>query len=583
MKALDCPSCGAPVSLKKGIKKYKCSFCENELYPDYENALEFNGLSEKEYKKLTKRADDAFARGLIEKAKAQYLTLSELLKEDYERYNHYMRIKARYHRLKIHDFIVGNYDIPDGVTIVDVQNRASAADVDNPPEFYYARIDGPIMEIIEEIEDECEGILELENEKTLEEGTSQAFGIFCYLEIDTLLSNVIPQACDHIYLNCSYNHEPGGNQYGSWIDNKALAGPVYLALQIHAEYLGIMMKFLENIDIGDDYSDKSLCAVPLWTKATELLRGVNLHQIQIDKRHPKSDYTLDAIKDVPSVREFFISFEKLNDKLRPTLEKAIKRAKEKELLELKEKQKLKEKEKRESERKRKEWLESPEYATVKKIQKITFLSLGGVMGLILIFGIANEFLNKNGSDLNKAQVDEKLPTLKETKRYVKKTKRDIIEQKEKSIELKRLERLKRLEERKKLSLQLEESKRLEEVKKLQDIQNAKSSMQDSYNKLFSNEVASKLIFECSKEGSNYFDYYSFGMLNSANKSFINCLFSKVKQNDNSNQPISLILNKCITEKPVSYNWSLFENNPIDRKLMNRCLEEKKWDLLIPKN
>ena len=135
MKALDCPSCGAPVSLKKGIKKYKCPFCENELYPNYENALEFNGLSEKEYKKLTKRADDAFARGLIEKAKAQYLTLSELLKEDYERYNHYMRIKARYHRLKIHDFIVGNYDIPDGITIVDVQNRASAADVDNPPSF----------------------------------------------------------------------------------------------------------------------------------------------------------------------------------------------------------------------------------------------------------------------------------------------------------------------------------------------------------------------------------------------------------------------------------------------------------------
>ncbi len=529
MKALDCPSCGAPVSLKKGIKKYKCSFCENEIYPDYENALEFNGLSEKEYKKLTKRADDAFSRGLIEKAKSQYFTLSELLKEDYERYKHYMQIKARYHRLKLHNFIVENYDIPDGKTVVDVQNRASEADPDNPPEFYYARIDGPIIEIIEEIEDECEGILELEKEKTLEEGTSQTFGIFCYLEIDSLLSNVIPQACNHIYLNCSYNHEEVWNEYTNWIDNKALAEPVYLGLQIHAEYLGIMMKFLENIDIGDDYSDKSLCAFPLWTKANELMRGVNLRQIPLNKRHPKSDYTLDALKDVPSVREFFISFEKLNEKLRPYFEKA----KEKELLELKEKQKLKEQEIRESERKRKEWLESPEYAARKKIQKITFNISGIIIGLILIFGYANELQNR---------------------------KRDIIEQKEKSIELKRLESMK-------------EIKRLEEVKKLQD----------SYNKLFSNEIASKLIFECSKKGSNYFDYYSFGMVTSANKSFINCLFSKVKQNDNLNQPISLILNKCITEKPVSYNWSLFENNPIDRKLMNRCLEEKKWDLLIPKN
>ena len=115
MKALNCPSCGAPVSLKKGIKKYKCSFCENEFYPDYENAPEFNGLSEKEFNKLKKRADDALARGLVEKARAQYSTLCELLKEDYERYNDYMQIKARFHRLKIHDYIIENY-IPTSIS-----------------------------------------------------------------------------------------------------------------------------------------------------------------------------------------------------------------------------------------------------------------------------------------------------------------------------------------------------------------------------------------------------------------------------------------------------------------------------------
>ena len=41
-----------------------------------------------------------------------------------------------------------------------------------------------MMEIIEDIEDECEVIKELENEKSLEEGTAQAFGVFCYLEIN---------------------------------------------------------------------------------------------------------------------------------------------------------------------------------------------------------------------------------------------------------------------------------------------------------------------------------------------------------------------------------------------------------------
>ena len=170
MKALDCPSCGAPISLKKGIKTYKCSFCENEFQPDYESADEFEGLTQKKLDKFKKRADAAFERGLLAKAYGQYLSLAELLKEDYENYEIYIPIKVRCHTCKIKVFLL-SYSVPDGETLVDIQNRAYTADLDNPPEFYYARIDGPMMELIEDIEDECENIKELEAEETLKKGT----------------------------------------------------------------------------------------------------------------------------------------------------------------------------------------------------------------------------------------------------------------------------------------------------------------------------------------------------------------------------------------------------------------------------
>ena len=387
MKALNCPSCSAPIGLKKGIKKYKCSFCENNFYPDYENAPEFNGLNEKEFKKLKKRADDAFARGLMEKAKTQYSSLLELLKEDYERFNDYIQIKARYHKLRIHRYIIQNYDVPYGDTIVDIQNRASGAFVNNPSDFYYARIDEPVLNIIEDIEDECELIKELEKGKTLEEGTAQAFGVFCYSEINILLSKVIPKACEFIYLNCSFNKELG---YWNWIDNEALAEPVYIGLRIHAEYLGIMMKFLENINIGDDYSDKSLIAMPLYLEAEELIAGVNLQKI--NKRDLYSDYTLNAIRDIPSVREFFSSFEKLNLKLKPALEKVRIEAKEKEIIKLEK-----------AERERKEYELSSKYAKEKRDETFSYLAIIFVIGaaMVVVFNTEKrKFEDSNNRALN---------------------------------------------------------------------------------------------------------------------------------------------------------------------------------------
>ena len=414
MKALDCPSCGAPISLKKGIKTYKCSFCENEFQPDYESADEFEGLTQKKLDKFKKRADTAFERGLIEKAFRQYLTLAALLVEDYEKYDFYIPIKVRCHTCEMNLFLNKNYSVPDGATLVDIQNRAYTADIDNPPEFYYARIDGPMIEIIEVIEDECEKMKELEAEEILKKGTAQSYAIRCYAELKLLFSIIIPPAIEHIYLNCSYANVPGWNQYGSWIDEKALSGPVYLGLQLNAEYLEIFMKFLEIIDIGENYTsteedDSPILSINLWGEARDLMAGINLHQIALVKRHPKSAYTLNAIKDVSTVAEFFDSFEKLDKKLEPARQGAFERTRQKE-----EKAKLEAEQKKiEAEKRRKEYEASPEYAKLKRNRKNSFLMLGGLIGIFVITGlITSEPWEKNKIKERKPVVDLYVPKLK---------------------------------------------------------------------------------------------------------------------------------------------------------------------------
>ena len=48
MKALPCPGCGAPITVKQGLASMKCSFCDLEVKPDFEATPEFSGLDEKQ-------------------------------------------------------------------------------------------------------------------------------------------------------------------------------------------------------------------------------------------------------------------------------------------------------------------------------------------------------------------------------------------------------------------------------------------------------------------------------------------------------------------------------------------------------
>ena len=555
MKALDCPSCGAPISLKKGIKIIKCSFCENEIQPDYESADEFEGLTQKKLDKYKKRADAAFERGLLAKAFGQYLSLAELLKEDYENYEIYIPIKVRCHTCKIKVFLL-NYSVPDGETLVDIQNRAYTADINNPPEFYYARIDGPMMELIEDIEDECEKMKELEEENILEKGTAQSFAIRCYVELKLTCSVVIGNALEHIYLNCSYARVPGWNQYASWIDEKALSGPVYLGLQLNAEYLGMFMRFLELIDLGENYTsseedDSPLLSIRLWEEARNLIPGINLYQVQIDKRHPREDYKLTDIRNYPSVREFFDSFEKLDKKLAPAKQGAVERERQK-----KEKEKLEAEQKRiQAEKERKEYEASPEYAQKKRDERYALFTLVGIIGILVIIISAGAVIRQNEIEKEKRKA-----------LIIEEEKRKALIIKEREIMLENKERARRLEER-----------RLEELKI------AKSNIQRSYNELLSNNEAFELISQCSNQGSKYSEYYSFGMVSSANSALKSCLLNKLRERSYSNYKTEFgMLNNCITEK-YDYNWRLLRSDEKVLNVLNTCLEKKKWNYAISKN
>ena len=79
MKALQCPSCGAPVTVKKGIASVKCSFCEVDIQTDYRSAEDFTGLEDKALIKLKRRAFDSLKRNLLSKASLQFKSLSDLV------------------------------------------------------------------------------------------------------------------------------------------------------------------------------------------------------------------------------------------------------------------------------------------------------------------------------------------------------------------------------------------------------------------------------------------------------------------------------------------------------------------------
>ena len=359
MKALPCPSCGAPIAVKQGVASQKCSFCENVFQTDFSNVPEFEGLDEKQYKKLKRRANDSLERNLLSKAYSQFTALAELLEAQID--EEYLDIRAKAYSLKLKELLHESYNTTDGTTIVSVQNEAKYSNV-SEPSYYYTRIDAPMIELIDDIEDKCDSL----NKK---DAIFLARRSFKY--IATELENYLIPATKFIFENASYCEYEGFTDFGSYTDYYAVSEPVYLGIQIRCELYAMLIKYLEIIDI-DESLDNPVSSLEVLTQAkTNVMKDINLRYVELNRRH--GTYSYKDIANVKSVVEFSNAIQRLEKRLEPYFEEKERIQKEEEEKRKIEEERIREQKKaealqkaKEEKEKREKWLASPEYAALKK-------------------------------------------------------------------------------------------------------------------------------------------------------------------------------------------------------------------------
>lgn len=359
MKALPCPSCGAPIAVKQGDASQKCSFCENVFQTDFATVPEFEGLDEKQYKKLKRRANDSLDRNLINKAYLQFSLLAELLETNID--EEYLDIRAKSYSLKLKEILHESYNTTDGTTIVSVQHEAKYADV-SEPSYYFTRIDAPMIDLIDDIEDKCDSLAK-------EDAIFLARRSFKYIALE--LENYLIPATEFIFENASFCEVEGYTDFGSYTDYYALAEPIYLGIQIRCQLYAMLIKYLEIIDI-DEPLDNPLTSLEVYNNARKnVMKDFNLRYIQLNRRH--GTYSYKAILHDKGVKEFSDAMQRLEDKLRPYFEEKERIDKEEEQKRKIEEERIREQKKaqalqkaKEEKEKREKWLASPEYAALKK-------------------------------------------------------------------------------------------------------------------------------------------------------------------------------------------------------------------------
>ena len=362
MKALPCPGCGAPIAVKQGLASIKCSFCDLDVKPDFNAVPEFEGLDEKQYSKLKRRAFDSLKRDLYTKATLQFTTLSELLSNKSD--EDYLEIQALTYSVKLKEVLAPAYNLTNGDTLLDIKNQSTYAAV-SAPLYQYVRIDAPMVDLLEEIEDKCDTLPK-------ESSILLAQKSFKYL-YETLNEYIIP-ATNFILESASYTETEEYGEFGNWINRIALAEPVYLAIKIRCEMYSMLMKFLEIIDIGETEENPET-SIKLHQESLLLcFSDINLHHIDLNQRHPYEAYNYKfVLEHSVEIREALERWSKLDDKLEPYFKEKERLEKEEEEKKRLEEEKIREQKKaeaiqkaKEEKEKREKWLASPEYAALKK-------------------------------------------------------------------------------------------------------------------------------------------------------------------------------------------------------------------------
>ena len=358
MKAIACPNCSAPIALQQGVAVQKCSFCDTEVKPDFESAPEFAGLEEKQFEKLLRRASDSENRGFIGKSDLQFRTLAALLEG--EGSDREIDIQVKSYSLRLKSFLHEYYNENNGETLLSFQREVEYAPTCEPS-FSYMRIDAPMIDLIDDIEDYCE---KLPQELRLRLATRT------FEELENLLTIYIGKATAWIVTNCSNCYETEYGDYGGeWQNRYPLTAPIYMAMQMLAEMYSMLIRYTEVVDLGE-YRDDALLRIK---------DGYDRLLLK-DFTAPKHGgvYKLPAISDDRSVQEFFSYKAKLEAKLAPLLAERARIQKEKEDAERAEQRRIA----AEKARQHREWLASPEYKAMRKKQIKTAAICAGVVVLI---------------------------------------------------------------------------------------------------------------------------------------------------------------------------------------------------------
>lgn len=396
MKALPCPGCGAPIAVKQGIASVKCSFCDLDVKPDFNSAPEFKGLDEKQFSKLKRRAFDSLKRDLLAKASLQFATLSELLSDKND--EEYFEIQALSYSVKLKEVIAPAYNSTNGTTLLDIKHQSTYATV-SAPLYEYVRIDAPMVDLIEEIEDKCDSL-------SKEDSISLAKKSFEKL-YETLNEYIIP-GTNFILEGASYTETEEYGDFGTWINRIALAEPVYLAIKIRCEMYSMLMKFLEIIDIGESKDNPETSLKIHQESLKYCFSNIKLNHLDLNQRHPYEGYDYKFVLEHSiEIREAMERWTTLNDKLEPYFKEKEKREKKEEEKKRIEEEKIRAQKKaealqkaKEEKEKREKWLASPEYAALKK-KRIKIFS-----AVFIVLAIAGGgFVIKNSLMQDKNNID----------------------------------------------------------------------------------------------------------------------------------------------------------------------------------
>ena len=386
MKALQCPSCGAPVTVKKGIALVKCSFCEVDIQTDYKSAEEFSGLEDKALIKLKRRAFDSLKRNLLTKASLQFKSLSELVTPDNG--DEYFEIQAFAFASKLKEGVYEAYNLSSGTTVLNIKSQAANASVE-APYYEFTRLDSLLIELIDEIEDKCED---------LEEEFSILLAQKSFKCIVEILEKIIIPATEYICNSASFTETEIYSEYGeNYYERVAVEEPVFLAIIIRCHMYSMLIKFLELIDIGESEENPQTSLKIHKDTVKYCFSGIRLDHLKLNRCHPAEPYSYKNVQNTTflqpeggdAVKDVMDRWNKLNERLKPYFEKNEKIEKEKSQKVQREKKLEDEKMKLEMIRKREEHLASPKYKKQKertrKIRVYFFWCLGLLVFLLIMF------------------------------------------------------------------------------------------------------------------------------------------------------------------------------------------------------